>query len=67
MPTFESSRSEIYPVANITGWEMLRGEEGYVQSGEPAHAEETLSWGLEAMHLYAFDLGLVLEKRVRVR
>ena len=67
MPTFESSCSEIYPVANITNWEMLRGEEGYVQSGEPTHAEEALSWVLEAMHLYAFDLELALEKRVRVR
>jgi hypothetical protein len=61
VPSFDSSRSEIYPVANITDWEMLRGEEGYVQSGEPAHAEEALSWVLEAMHLYAFDLGLVGE------
>ena len=59
VPSFDSSRSEIYPVANITDWEMLRGEEGYVQSGEPAHAEEALSWVLEAMHLYAFDLGLI--------
>jgi len=62
VPSFDSSRSEIYPVANITDWEMLRGEEGYVQSGEPAHAEEALSWVLEAMHLYAFDLGLTREK-----
>jgi hypothetical protein len=59
VPSFDSSRSEIYPVANINDWEMLRGEEGYVQSGEPAHAEEALSWVLEAMHLYAFDLGLI--------
>ena len=61
VPTFESSRSEIYPVASITDWEMLRGEEGYVPSGEPAHAEEALSWVMEAMHLYAFDLGLIRE------
>jgi hypothetical protein len=62
VPSFDSSRSEIYPVANITDWEMLRGEEGYVQSGEPSHAEEALSWVMEAMHLYAFDLGLMYEK-----
>jgi hypothetical protein len=62
VPTFESSRSEIYPVATITDWEMLRGEEGYVPSGEPAHAGKALTWVLEAMHLYAFDLGLVREK-----
>jgi hypothetical protein len=62
VPTFESSRSEIYPVASITDWEMLRGEEGYVPSGEPAHAEEALSWVLEAMHLYAFDLGLIMRR-----
>lgn len=62
VPSFDSSRSEIYPVANITDWEMLRGEEGYVQCGEPSHAEEALSWVLEAMHFYAFDLGLIREK-----
>lgn len=61
VPSFESSRSEIYPVASITDWEMLRGEEGYVPSGEPAHAENALTWVLEAMHLYAFDLGLIHE------
>jgi hypothetical protein len=61
VPTFETSRSEIYPEASITDWEMLRGEEGYVPSGEPVHAEEALSWVMEAMHLYAFDLGLVRE------
>jgi len=61
VPSFESSRSEIYPVASITDWEMLRGEEGYVPSGEPAHAEKALTWVLEAMHLYAFDLGLIHE------
>lgn len=59
VPTYESSRSEIYPEASITDWEMLRGEEGYVHSGEPAHAENALTWVLEAMHLYAFDLGLM--------
>jgi hypothetical protein len=61
VPTFESSRSEIYPEASITDWEMLRGEEGYVPSGEPAHSENALTWVLEAMHLYAFDLGLIRE------
>jgi len=63
VPSFDSSRSEIYPVASISDWEMLRGEEGYVPSGEPAHAEEALSWVLEAMHLYAFDLRLICDKR----
>jgi hypothetical protein len=67
VPSFDSSRSEIYPVASITDWEMLRGEEGYVPSGEPAHAEKALTWVLEAMHLYAFDLGLVSEKSGRER
>ena len=62
VPTFESSRSEIYPEASITDWEMLRGEEGYVPSGEPVHSEEALSWVMEAMHLYAFDLGLIHER-----
>jgi hypothetical protein len=61
--TFESSRSEIHLVASITDWEMLRGEEGYVPGGEPAHTENALIWVLEAMHLYAFDLGLMREKR----
>jgi hypothetical protein len=61
VPSFDSSRSEIYPVVSITDWEMLRGEEGYVPSGEPAHAENALTWVLEAMHLYAFDLGLIRE------
>lgn len=61
MPTFESSRSEIYPVASITDWEMLRGEEEYIPSGEPAHAENALTWVLEAMYLYVFDLGLINE------
>ena len=59
VPTFGDSRSEIYPVVTISDWEMLRGEEGYVPSGEPAHAENALSWVLEAMHLYSFDLGLI--------
>jgi len=40
----------------------LRGEEGYVPSGEPDHAEKALTWVLEAMHLYSFDLGLMHEK-----
>ncbi len=62
VPSFGDSRSEIYPVVTISDWEMLRGEEGYVQIGEPTHAEEALSWVLEAMHLYAFDLGLAQEK-----
>lgn len=61
VPTFGDSRSEIYPVVSITDWEMLRGEEGYVPSGEPAHAENALTWVMEAMHLYAFDLGLIRE------
>jgi hypothetical protein len=61
IPSFGDSRSEIYPVVTISDWEMLRGEEGYVPSGEPAHAENALTWVLEAMHLYAFDLGLVRE------
>jgi hypothetical protein len=61
VPSFGDSRSEIYPVVTISDWEMLRGEEGYVPSGEPAHAENALTWVLEAMHLYAFDLGLVRE------
>ena len=65
VPSFDSNRSEIYPVATITDWEMLRGEEGYVPSGEPDHAEKALTWVLEAMHLYAFDLGLVREKKFR--
>jgi hypothetical protein len=46
---------------SITDWEMLRGEEGYAPSGEPAHAENALTWVLETMHLYAFNLGLVKE------
>lgn len=62
VPSFGDSRSEIYPVASINDWEILRSEEGYVQSGEPTHAENALSWVLEAMHLYAFDLGLMREK-----
>lgn len=62
VPSFGDSRSEIFPVVTISDWEMLRGEEGYVQSGEPVHAEEALSWVLEAMHLYAYDLGLAREK-----
>ena len=61
VPSFGDSRSEIYPVVTISDWEMLRGEEGYVPSGEPAHAENALTWVLEAMHLYAFDLGLIRE------
>jgi hypothetical protein len=65
VPSFDGSRSEIYPVVSITDWEMLRGEEGYVPAGEPDHAEKALTWVLEAMHLYAFDLGLVGEKRGR--
>jgi hypothetical protein len=67
VPSFDSSRSEIYPVASINEWEMLRGEEGYVPIGEPAHAEKALTWVLEAMHLYAFDLGLMREKGGRER
>jgi len=59
--TKEDSRSEIYPVVTISDWEMLCGEEGYVPSGEPAHGENALTWVLEAMHLYAFDLGLIRE------
>lgn len=62
VPSFGDSRSEIYPVVTISDWEMLRGEDGYVPNGEPTHAENALSWVLEAMHLYAFDLGLVREK-----
>jgi hypothetical protein len=62
VPSFVDSRSEIYPVVTISDWEILRGEEGYVPSGEPAHAEKALAWVLEAMHLYAFDLGLAREK-----
>ncbi|PKO01242.1 MAG: hypothetical protein CVU42_00085 [Chloroflexi bacterium HGW-Chloroflexi-4] len=65
VPSFGDSRSEIYPVVIITDWEMLRGEEGYVSSGEPAHAENALTWVLEGMHLYAFDLGLICDKRGR--
>jgi hypothetical protein len=67
VPSFGDSRSEIYPVVNISDWELLRGEEGYVPIGEPTHAEKALTWVLEALHLYAFDLGLVSEKRVRER
>jgi len=67
VPSFDSSRSEIYPVVTISDWEMLRGEEGYVPIGEPDHAEKALTWVLEAMHLYAFDLGLAGEKRGRER
>ena len=67
VPSFGDSRSEIYPVVSISDWEMLRGEEGYVPSGEPDHAEKALTWVLEAIHLYAFDLGLVVEKRGRER
>ena len=64
-----SAAADVYKrqVASITDWEMLRGEEGYVQSGEPAHAEEALSWVLEAMHLYAFDLGLAREATKKER
>lgn len=62
VPSFGDSRSEIYPVVTISDWEILRGEEGYVPSGEPDHAEKALTWVLEAMHLYAFDLGLMREK-----
>ena len=67
VPSFGDSRSEIFPLASITDWEMLRGEEGYVPTGEPDHAEKALTWVLEAMHLYAFDLGLAVEKRGRER
>jgi len=62
VPSFGDSRSEIYPVVTISDWEMLRGEEGYVPSGEPDHAEKALTWVLEAIHLYAFDLGFAREK-----
>jgi len=62
VPSFGDSRSEIYPVVTIADWEILRGEEGYVPSGEPDHAENALTWVLEAMHLYAFDLGLIHER-----
>lgn len=67
VPSFGDSRSEIYPVVTISDWEMLRGEEGYVPVGEPDHAEKALTWVLESMHLYAFDLGLVREKSGRER
>jgi hypothetical protein len=67
VPSFGDSRSEIYPVVSITDWELLRGDEGYVPSGEPAHAEKALTWVLEALHLYAVDLELALEKRGRER
>ena len=67
VPSFGDSRSEIYPVVTISEWEMLRGEEGYVPTGEPDHAEKALTWVLEAMHLYAYDLGLAVEKRGRER
>ena len=67
VPSFGDSRSEIYPVVTISDWEMLRGEEGYVPTGEPDHAEKALTWVLEAMHLYAYDLGLAVEKRGRER
>jgi hypothetical protein len=67
VPSFGDCRSEIYPVVTISDWEMLRGEEGYVQSGEPVHAENSLTWVLEAMHLYALDLGLAVEKRGKER
>jgi len=62
VPSFGDSRSEIYPVVTISDWEMLRGEEGYVPSGEPDHAEKALTWVLEAIHLYAFDLDFAREK-----
>lgn len=64
---FGDSRSEIYPVVSITDWELLRSEEGYALAGKPAHAETALAWVLEALHLHAFDLGLVREKRGRER
>ena len=67
VPSFGDSRSEIYPVVTISDWEMLRGEEGYVPVGEPDHAEKALIWVMEAMHLYAFDLGLMREKSGRER
>jgi len=67
VPSFGESRSEIYPVVTISDWEILRGEEGYVPVGEPEHAEKALTWVLEAMHLYAYDLGLAVEKRGRER
>jgi hypothetical protein len=67
VPTFGDSRSEIYPVVTISDWEMLRGEEGYVPGGEPDHAEKALTWVLEAMHLYAFDLGLAREATKKER
>ena len=65
VPNFGDSRSEIYSVASITDWDFLGGEEGYGSSGEPAHAEKALTWVLEALHLYSFDLGLVSEKMGR--
>lgn len=59
VPNFGDSRSEIYPIVSITDWDLLRSEDGYAPTGEPAHAEAALTWVLEAMHLYAYDLGLV--------
>ena len=67
VPSFGDSRSEIYPVVTISDWEMLRGEEGYVPVGEPYHAEKALTWVMEAMHLYAFDLGLAREAMKKER
>ena len=67
VPSFGDSRSEIYPVVTISDWEMLRGEEGYVPVGEPYHAEKALTWVMEAMHLYAFDLGLAREATKKER
>ncbi|MBI9051788.1 MAG: hypothetical protein JEZ00_20385 [Anaerolineaceae bacterium] len=63
IPNFNDVRSEIFPVVTITDWEFLRGEEGYIQAGEPDHAEKALSWVLEALHIHAFDLELIHENK----
>jgi hypothetical protein len=51
------------PIACITNWKLLRGKDGYIPNREPAHTGKALTWVLETMHLYAFDLGLAREKR----
>jgi hypothetical protein len=63
VPGFDSESSEIHTWVRIQEKDLLADENGSGSNDDLLHAQEALAWVLDALYIYAFDLGLVVTKR----
>jgi len=61
VPGFDDDKSEIYTCVRICKPELMIDEDELLESGITQDAEKSLSWVLDALYLYPYDLGLIIQ------